>query len=550
MIGRKSVLIVTTHYFIDFLGWIGIVVLAKLWGDFAPEAIGIIGFGMSFISLFNIFTDLGFSAAHVKRISEGKDLGTCIGTFAAIKLLLTLIMIVSVFTTIYLMKNVFNTGFYDATTESVIIVLIFHSVFNNLQNIATQTFTGKREIAKLQVTKMFENIVKVPLSIIVALAGVSVLGTSISPEVQWPEFLQPLQKFIATHATGALAMTYVFGMMATFIVGTWVMRNYPIKKPKLSYAKSYFSFALPLAISSAIATVSHNIDKIMIGYFWASADVGYYFSVQRILGFISILYLSVGTILFPTISNKHALKDMDGVKYTVHLAERYISMVMIPPIIFVCVFPESLIQVLLDPAFIPAAPILIMLTFYIFLRGMTTPYSSTITGINRTDILGIFGVVICLTNIVLNYLIIPKDGILSFINIKIASYVYPISGAMGAAFATVLSYLIAFIGMRLVAKKLTGISLFQSHTPRHIIAGLIMGVTLTLFAFHTGLFPIIRWYSLVLFGLIGLALYIGILYLFKEFKKDDLKFFLSIIHPKEMFSYVKEELKGEKKGKK
>jgi len=51
MIARKSALIVGTQFFNSFLGWIGLVVLAKLWGGFAPEAMGIVGFAVAFLEL-------------------------------------------------------------------------------------------------------------------------------------------------------------------------------------------------------------------------------------------------------------------------------------------------------------------------------------------------------------------------------------------------------------------------------------------------------------------------------------------------------------------
>lgn len=105
MIARKSFLIVTSQFFTRFLGWIGLIVLAKLWGGFAPVALGTIGFAMAFIALFNIVADLGFSSAHVKRVSEGKDLGTCLGTFATIKLILTGLMVLVVFAAMFIWKN-------------------------------------------------------------------------------------------------------------------------------------------------------------------------------------------------------------------------------------------------------------------------------------------------------------------------------------------------------------------------------------------------------------------------------------------------------------
>ncbi len=121
MIARKSLLIVVAQFFTRSLGWIGLVVLAKLWGGFAPEALGVIGFAMAFVGVFNIIADLGFGQAHVKRISEGKDLGTCIGTFFAIKMILTAAMAgISTSCHVFFWNMCFNQGFHDATKQSVV----------------------------------------------------------------------------------------------------------------------------------------------------------------------------------------------------------------------------------------------------------------------------------------------------------------------------------------------------------------------------------------------------------------------------------------------
>jgi len=533
MIARKSFFIVTSRFMLRFIGWIGLVVLAKLWGDFAPEALGIIGFAMSFLALFGILGDLGFSRAHIKRISEGKDLGICIGTFAAIKIVLICVMVTVIFTVIFIWKNIFQGGFFDATTESVVIVFIIYYIFTNLRQIATVTFEGRKEIAKLQITQMFESF-KAPLFILVSLAGVSIIGVGISPAVSWPRFLQPFQQFLADHAIGSLAMTYVFAVFVSFFVGIWFLRKYPIKKPSWELFKSYFSFALPIMLISIIGIISVNIDKIMIGYFWTSTEVGYYFTVQQILQLIMILYIAVSTVLFPTLSKLHSNKNFEKIKQTTHLAERYISMIMIPPIILIIVLVKPVINIMLSSAFLPAASTLIVLSGYIFIYSLNVPYSSLIQGVNRPGTGAKIGVAICITNISLNYLFIPRWGLLSPIGI---------SGPTGAAIATVISCLVGFFGLRIAAKKLTGIKLLQSHTPRHIIAGLIMGCVLYFLAFCSPYFPAIHLYHFFMFAGLGLGIYLGILFVLKEFKKQDLDFFLNILHPKEMVKYVSSELK-------
>jgi len=533
MIARKSLFIVISHFLIQFIGWIGIVVLAKLWGSYAPEALGIIGFAMSFLALFNIVADLGFGSAHVKRISEGKDLGTCIGTFATIKICLTGLMVTLVFVFIFIWKNILQRDFYDTTTESIIFVFIAYYIFSNLFFIPLYTFTGTREVAKLKIPSILGRMFKVPLAIIVTLAGVSTLGTTmnIAPAINWPQFLQPLQQFFAAHAVGSLALTYVIDMAVVFFVGMWFLRKYPIKKPSLVFFKSYFSFALPIMLITIIELISTNIDKVMIGYYWTSIEVGYYFSVQQILQFIFILSGAVGIVLFPTISKYHSLQNMSMVRKTTRLAERYISMVVVPVVVFIIVFAKPIINVMLSSAFSPATPVLISLTIYAFVLGLNMPFISLVSGINRPGIAAKIGFAICGTNIFLNYLFVPKDGLLSAFNIN---------GPTGAATATLISALVGFFGLRFAAKRLIGMKFIQTHTPRHVIAGLIAAVVLLLF---NSIFLVSRWYHLMVFAGACLLIYLGILYILKEFNKRDLKFFLDILQPKKMLKYISSELK-------
>ena len=236
MLARKSLLVSITHIFTRFLGWIGLIVLAKIWGGFAPEALGNIGFALSFLALFFAFSGAGFPHAHVKRISEGKDLGTCIGTFAFIKIALTSFMVLLVLMSIF----VFGITFDDSTSLTVVLILLFFYVFKSLSKIATVTFQATKEIAKSQLVAIFENIVKVPVMIVVA---------------------------IYSYSVGLLAVSYVLGFLAVFFAGMWLLRKYPIKRPSLELCKSYCVFALPMLFLAVTTNISVNIDKIMIGYF-------------------------------------------------------------------------------------------------------------------------------------------------------------------------------------------------------------------------------------------------------------------------------------------
>jgi len=531
MIARKSLIITASQFFARFIGLIGLVLLAKLWGGFAADALGIIGFALSFLALFSFLADMGFNKTHVKRISEGKDLGTCLGTYATIKLILISIMVAAIIIAIFIWKNVLHRQFYDATTESVIYVFILYYMFLNLHQIATVTFEGTREIGKMETAKSFENLVKVPLMLLIALAGVLIIGKkTIAPMIPWPDIFQPVQQFLALHALGALAMTYVLGVVAVFLIGFYFLRRYPWKKPTRPMLNVYLLFAFPLMFTGIMSIVSANIDKIMIGYFWTSKEVGYYFGVQQFSQSITIIPAAVSTILFPTMSQYFISKDFQKIHSVLLSAQRYISLILVPVVVVILVFAHPMINIFLNSAFLPATSVLLLYAIIALFSALSMPYSSLLTAMNRPDISAKIGFVTCIITISLSFLFIPKNGLLS---------PFGINGITGAAVATFISSIIGFVGLLLTVKKIASISFLQRHIPLHIFSGIIIAGIL--YGLNT-IIPVVRWYELLGVSFIALAIYLLILFILREFTKEDLMFFLNLVYPRETLRYLKSEL--------
>ncbi len=530
MIARQSLLMVSTQMFVRFLGWIGLVVLAKLWGGFAPEATGVIGFAMAFLGIFNIISNLGFNDAHVKKISEGQDLGRCIGTFITIKVVLNIIMVSSIFLFIFLWKNFFGGGFIDATTESVVYVFVLYYVVLNLQYIPQFTFQGTQEIAKRQLAQIFEGLVKSPLEILVAVAGVSITGVAIAPAFGWPDFLEPLRFYLSQHPQGSFAMTYVFGAAGPLLIGIFLLRKYPLKKPTKQLLKSYALFALPLSIISVMGVISTNIDKIMIGYFWASSEVGYYFTLQQILQLLSIIFGSVGMALFPSFSKHHSQKNYAQIKKTALLGERYLSMIMIPPIVVLVVYSAPVISIMLSNSFLPGVSTLMILAVMNYFRAQNNYLRALISGVNAPKTLVWTSLATVVSNVILNIALIPEQGLLSS---------FGIAGASGASVATLISTALCFFYMKYFAKKLISIPVFQKEYFFHIAAGIVMGGFLL---FVNQFIASYSWYVLFFMSILGLGVYLGVLRLLKEFKKDDFDFFMDVFNIRQMIGYIKSDL--------
>jgi O-antigen/teichoic acid export membrane protein len=326
-------------------------------------------------------------------------------------------------------------------------------------------------------------------------------------------------------------MTYVFGAVAVCGIGFYLLRMYPWRRPRWDLGKRYFSFASPMLFISLLGVIAVNVDKILIGYFWTADEVGQYFSVQQVLQIVSIIPAAVCTVLFPTLSEYYSLRFFEKIKDTVCMAERYISMVITPIIVVVIVFVNPIIDIMFNSAFLPAASALSILMVYAFISGLTMPYSSLVGGMDKPGITAKICFVTCSLNLVFSFLFIPRQGILSPIGIV---------GPAGAAFALFLSSLVGFFGLRIVVKKTAEIYVIHNHTLRHVAAGLIMGGVLYIF---TIFISVIHWYHLFVFAALGFGIYLAVLIVLKELKKQDLTFFLRLLYPKETLDYVKSELK-------
>src|SRR5512136_289268 len=117
MIARKSALIVFAQLLNGIIGFVGLKFIALY---MEPWEYGVVGFAFGFVSLFSILGDLGFGGAHVKRISEGKDFGKCVGTFAATKLILAGLFASVTILSIVIWRFVFGQGFESPLHEQAV----------------------------------------------------------------------------------------------------------------------------------------------------------------------------------------------------------------------------------------------------------------------------------------------------------------------------------------------------------------------------------------------------------------------------------------------
>jgi hypothetical protein len=84
-LGRKSVVLFFGTGLASTFGFVTTILIARWLG---PDALGILGFSMGLVGMLTAFLLPGLNQAHQKRVAEGGDLGRCMGTMAALQLVI------------------------------------------------------------------------------------------------------------------------------------------------------------------------------------------------------------------------------------------------------------------------------------------------------------------------------------------------------------------------------------------------------------------------------------------------------------------------------
>lgn len=534
MLARKSLLIFLT----DVLGaLLGVVALFFIGRFFEPGPYGMVWFAVGLVGLLSAFTKLGFEKAHTKRIAEGRDLAACMGTYLVIKgVILAAFVVLAV--SLVVAWEVF-VGFVAATSLSVLLVIIVRSVLVKLRGVPKVTFDALRMTATSQTMIFVESVVRVPLVIVVTLMFAFSRGRSVPLETVWSTVsgwiggIAPM-----TTNTGALLLAgaYVVGVLASFLVGVWFVRRsrIPIGRFDRDLAKSYSTFAWPVAAYAILTGMIYQIDAVMLGYFWTGSEVGFYQAARQFVAIVIIIPTAVRTLFFPMISELLSRGQLDIVRDLATTTQRYMSLVMVPILMLTILYANDVFRIMMSLTWSASAPALRLLVAHASLTVFTLVIASILLGIDRVRTVMTVSLVGFFLNVAMNFVFIPGSVLgVPLLGLRMT----------GAALASLLSKAVEVVIYIIVGRRILGQFYFTWSIPKHVTAGALAGGLLWFADRSIGWFQVVRVWDLAIASVVGLVLYTAFLFLMRELTRKDVIFFLDLLHPGHMKQYVMDEIR-------
>lgn len=284
------------------------------------------------------------------------------------------------------------------------------------------------------------------------------------------------------------------GLVGNLTMFPYLKGSIVFLRPNLKHALGQFTSIFGLFLPVVAIQLYNSLDKIILGQFSTSRQVGYFSQVQIIVNFCVIFVAAYGGVMTPHISYLYQNGKRKIIKNYIQSAIKYVYMLAVPMVIGCLCIGDIFVPVFFGPKYKAAIPTLYILACLIVVMGMGQLQGQFLIAINRQKYFSFATV----SALVINFII------------AIVLIVCFHSGATGTAFATVISEIVATCIEAFYLKDISGLESYFSSFMHYLAFGalIIVPICIIRIVFNSHLLIIIL--SLI-FGSIcyGVALLIS-----------------------------------------
>ncbi|MDH4211908.1 MAG: oligosaccharide flippase family protein [candidate division WOR-3 bacterium] len=428
MLAQKLILGYGTTVVVQIVQIFASIVVARIAG---PTVLGTVAFGLAFVSTFEFIADLGIGPAHVKLISEGRDVGSCISTFAVLKTVNTFVFFIVVVVILLVQRYVLNIAFESTAHEYVIILFLVAITINQLLLIPGTTFAAKTEQAKQSIPEFIRTFIYQVLRVTLVLLG---------------------------YRAVALAFGNLIATILVIPVILYLFRGCPRAKFDKKLAMDYLRISVPVLFIGIATKVMHNVDKVMLQHFTNSEQLGYYTASYRIGSVVFMMATSVGMLFLPLFSKATSEGNLGYINSTIDRFERFTLIFVMPLVIFLSLYADVIVKLVLGSQYLPSIPLMAIINIAMFLMVLNIPYGNVITGMGFFRLFAILSMVHLAVFMVL-ICVLPNPLLFDL-------------GITGGAFTLLFSSVFAGVLYRIYAKRKCPLLSLHSNL-KYVVFGIV-----------------------------------------------------------------------------
>lgn len=397
MLGQKVIIQFAAAGASGLLAFLALSLSARWFG---PEILGQVVYYLGILGLIFAFTDLGLSRAHIHFTASNSGQPE-IGPFLALKLPLLLLA--------------FLAGlaiFYWQALTGIFIILLVAEVFSRVADSLLISFEGQEKVWPQNLLKIGAKFCRVAALIIFGWRLANVYGYALT------FFIEALLIF-----TGALLLRR-----------NWL--NFHFDRGSI---KRYLNYSLPFAVIMPLSYLQDNGLILMLKHWQGSVVLGIYAAGFGLFGFLKTFSSSLMIFFFPRISRLSQAKDLREIQAYTDMAVKFSVWILTPILFILLIISQWLVPLVLGREFIAAIAIFRWYLFGVLVLSIFSPYDHVLFATNN------------------HHSIVKVNLVTTILLLLLGWQLIPIFGGLGAAIASVISWLVGGIWQFTVLHQKTGI---------------------------------------------------------------------------------------------
>jgi len=475
-IGKGTLYLMIANFIFMVSGYLINLGLGRYLG---PSKYGIFGIILSLLATIYILSSSGFPTAISKFISENKNYTkSLIKKSLSIQFSLSLILFILYF--------IFAPFIADVLQDKELVPYIKISAlaipFHALNSIYNWGF--------LNGFRLFDKQAKASI------------GFSLS-KIGWVFLLV----FLGYGVTGAV-IGYIASAAIGFLLGLYYTYSHLSCNPLSNHENFPFgrllNFSVPIILYAIFIFLIFNIDLLLVkAILHKNIDTGYYTAATVIARAPYLLFSSLALTLLPSISYLFSKKDLPKTQNYITKSFRYMIMLLLPSILLISATAKPLVKLLYTNTYEAAGEPLMILAIGLGFLTIFNVLCHIAMGSGKPIMTSSSAFLILLIALILNTYLIPSYGL------------------KGAAIATTIASALGLLIMAIYIYRLFGVLMNPISFAKIVISSLIIFL-IAYFVQLPGLLLMIEY--AVLF-----TIYVGILWVIKEIKKEDIETLRRII---------------------
>jgi lipopolysaccharide exporter len=243
-----------------------------------------------------------------------------------------------------------------------------------------------------------------------------------------------------------ISIVQLIAAIASLAVGYFYLKGSTIIFPTVDWKSvrilsGFGKYTLGTTISSMLIK---STDTWMIGRMISTIGVAMYNPALRISNLIEVPTLAVASLAYPQVNKKMKDGGNEGVQDLYIKSVSIILAMMLPGIIPLYIFSDFIIETIFGKNYMDAAPILRVTIFFTLIIPFNRQFGTVMDALKRPKINFYLLVMMAVINVILNYFLLKSFG-----------------GPIGAAYGTLLSYIIIFILNQIILYRMYGINTYK-----------------------------------------------------------------------------------------